>query len=415
MATSKRSRYSTTQQQSYYYNEYWDNLFRDTPYWDQYTGIINQYDMLAPSNWWSQITGQAEVNQYEHDSARNQALQALLMQMKADEYNSPTQEVARNAEAGLNSDILGTDGVAQQADYGATGRQHPMMLSNPIDFLSLVGSAVSGAFGMVGQIQDMQTKSLMNDKERLAIHSLLNGISIETLVNGDYSKDKDEESFGNPILDAAVNFGYDTGSKQLDRRLHDRTKRFMDSLPHQIATYKAMGDRASARKNLFDITSSAGYSEDDAAFLGTLASKMSEIQLLTLELDQLEKQTNSLYQVRQDNWDMSYLSGLDAQTAADANNVQNETLSNVDPVAAADATNSTNRETSRANKLRSQIFNAEKGLINSLRDAASNGNAFATAILFKLMSGQSTGISDGITAGANSAATAAKIAKMFVK
>lgn len=384
MATSKRSRYSTTQNQSYYYNEYWDNLFRDTPYWDQYTSIINQYDMLAPSNWWSQITGQAEVNQYEHDSARNQALQALLMQMKKDEYDSPIQEVARNAEAGLNSDILGTDGVAQQADFGATGRQHPMMLSNPIDFLSMVGSAVQGAFGMVGQMQDMQTKSLMNDKERLSIHSLLNGISLETLVNGDYSK-------GDADISPAVSFGYNTGNSRLDKRLEKRTKDLMDSLPHQIATYRSMGDRAGARKNLFDITSSAGYSEDDVSFLGSLASKMSEIQLLTLELDQLEKQTNSRYQVSQDNWDISYLSGLDSQTAADATNVENEIQSSVDPVAAADAINTENDSNRKANKLRSRIFAAEKGLIKWLAKE-SERDPMAAAMLLSLMNNPQTNL-----------------------
>ena len=395
-------------QRSGTYSSSYDDYFRDTPYWDQYQGILKQFDVLAPSNWWSDITGQSQVNAYEHNMARNEALQALLMQMKADEYNSPEQEVQRNAAAGLNSDILGTQGVNDQAPYAPAGRTGPAALSNPIDFLSMFGSAVQGAFGIVGQIQDMQTKSLMNDKERLSIHSLLNGISLETLVNGDYSK-------GDADIAPAVSFGYNTGSKLLDKRLESRTKVLMDSLPHQIATYKAMGDRAGARKSLFDVVGSAGYSDDDVAYLGTLAGKMAHIQQLTLELQHLESQTNSRYQVSQDNWDMQYLQSLDAQTAADAQNVSNEIQAGVDPVAAADAINSTNETSSKVNKIRKEIFDAETGLIYELRTEAEGGNMFAAAVLLRLVNNQSTGISNAIGTAAQSAGSLAKAAKVLMK
>lgn len=143
---------------------FYDDIFRDTDYWDTYQGILQQYSNTPPDTWLGSITGKNSQRLYEHYQNRDAALNALLEQMRADEYNSTSSQVERDRAAGLNPDLLGVNGGAESAPISSAGA--PL---TPPDSLADVSSAMTafmgilnGSLGMLRSVREIQGLNLSN-------------------------------------------------------------------------------------------------------------------------------------------------------------------------------------------------------------------------------------------------------------
>lgn len=356
-----------------YRNQY-DDIFKDTDYWDTYQGILHQYKSGVPQNWWRDFTGKTQTDMYNHKMALSNALNSLVETMRSTEYNSESATTERMREAGLNPDILGTETGSETSSSPMT-EQQPMQFENPVphmvSFLSMIGGAVAGAQSMVSQ-------KVVNNGMRLQNLSLVNELALSGLARSNMDYDPATE------IMPAISLGFDTGSRSLNRKLESAAKSFMGSLPARTARKGLERDLAKVRKEAFDITSSAGYSDDDK-FMSGLANKMAEAYQLLIELEMSNK-TKELTS-------------------------RNEYLDTFDSSASASSENVSNYRSEAKDKQWNRAINAQKGLISYLRKWSQNGSVLATDILFRIFGEQTAGFGTRLNGGINLGATAAKVIK----
>lgn len=171
---------------------YWDKLFKNTPYEDLYYAILEQYADPPSSGTGlgsliSGITGQADRDIYSHNQARNNALTALAQKMYNEEYESPAAEVARNAAAGLNSDLLGTSGV-NGASTVAPDAVPGLSERNYLSDLGTAAGIVSGVFntGMSFLQGMMSFKSSQLSNQNAAVELLQKELGLVSTLSGEF-------------------------------------------------------------------------------------------------------------------------------------------------------------------------------------------------------------------------------------
>lgn len=341
-----------------YRNQY-DDIFKDTDYWDTYQGILNQYKDGVPQNWWRDLTGKTQTDMYNHKMALSNALNSLVETMRSTEYNSETATTERMREAGLNPDILGTDS-GSESPASPMSEQQPMQFENPVphmvSFLSMIGGAVAG-------VQSMVSQKVVNSGMRLQNLSLVNELALSGLARSNIDYDPATE------IMPAISLGFDTGSRSLNRKLEHAAKSFMGSLPARTARKGLERDLAKVRKEAFDITSSAGYSDDDKFYQG-LADKMAEAYQLLIELEMSNKTKEF--------------------------STRNQYLDTFDPALSADADNESNTRSKSKDKQWNKFMSIEHGIIKYIRDEANKGNPDAIDLIFRIF-GEQTHTSNALS------------------
>lgn len=256
-----------------YRNQY-DSLFQGTDYWDTYQGLLTQYSQFPEATFLGDLTGKNQTNRYNHLQNLGTALASLAENLRSTEYNSVESQVQREKAAGLNPDLTGVSGAGETSD-SEMPQPIPATYDNPLphimSFMSMVGNAVIGA-------QSMLSQSVVNDSMRL--QNLLT--SKEIVLNDLGSVNPFEEGDIKP----AFKLGYNTGSRNLDKKLERLSTRLYDSTEHHLSYRSRNKDINKIRKENFDIISSAGYSDDDEVYNKTAEFIADQTILLhQLELD----------------------------------------------------------------------------------------------------------------------------------
>lgn len=359
------------------YTSKYDPIFKDTDYWDTYQSIVNQYKDGVPYNWFRGLTGKHSTDVYNHKMAYSNALNALVEQMRLDEYNSPKEQVKREKEAGLNPDLTGVSGSGL-SDSASTPNENPLQFENPIphmvSFLSMVGNAAIG-------VQSMMSQKIVNDGMRLQNLDLADNIVLRELGRANLDPQ------GADII-PSFKLGFNTGSRHQDKYLERRASALYDSISHKIATKSYERDLANIRKETFDITSSAGYSSDDD-FYEALANEMAKAyqDVLNLELNTRSKSLSN----------------------------ESTYLDNVDPTASAQSLNESHRRSSNRDKQWNNAITTQRGMIKFLQKWSKKGSVAATSILFRIFGENSSTGASGASGVVNDMAAAASAAAKFIK
>lgn len=348
------------------YKAQYDPIFKDTDYWDTYQSILHQYKDAPSSNWWRQLTGKAQSDLYNHKQAFSNALNALVEQKRSDEYNSESSQVERMQEAGLNPDLLGT-GNASQTDGADLPTQEPMQFENPVphmvSFLSMIGSAVTGSQAMISQ-------KIVNDGLRLQ-----NLKTADDIVLGELGR-MNLDPLGADIM-PAFKLGFSTGSRSMDKKLESRAHALYDSISHKISSKTYEKNLADVRKGLYDIKSSAGYSDDDD-FYSKLAEKMADAYQKIIEIENRTKTKGfSVQNKRLDN--------------------ESEYLENFDPVQQANTENESNKRSYNKDKQWNEFISIQKGIIGFIRNQAKKGDTAAIDLIFRIF-GENVDTNDNLSA-----------------
>lgn len=351
------------------YTSKYDPIFQGTDYWDTYQSIVNQYKDGVPYNWFRGFTGKHQTDVYNHKMAYSNALNALVEQMRADKYNSPANQAELEKQAGLNPDLTGVSGSGT-SESAIVPNQTPMEFENPVphlvSFLSMIGGAVAGAQSMISQ-------KVVNDGLRLQNLEIADNIVLGEL--GRLNIDSD----GADIM-PAFTLGFSTGSRSMDKKLESRAKSLYDSISHKISSKGYERDLANIRKQTFDITSSAGYSNDDDFYQG-LATRMADAyqKLIDMQMSVQRKE----YKSRSDYLD-NFDSGLSATTQNSENQSRSDYLDNFDPSLSASTDNEANKRSSNRDKQWNEFISIQHGVIGYIRSEAKKGNSDAIDLLFRI-------------------------------
>ena len=330
----------------------YDDLFKDTEYWDLYQAIIRQYANAPKGSVWGAFTGQNERDIYNHNQSRSDAINALLETMRSEKHNSTASQVARDKEAGLNPDLLGVSDAGQSKGSNIPvnpGLQPDSSFQNIVSFLGTISTAVSASQSMISQ-------SLVNDAQRLDNLSTINDISLSTIGKTGIDYDPNYE------IMPAISFGYRTGNKRLDNKLEKSSRSWMGTVASRASIKSNEKTLAQTRKELHDIQSSAGYSDDDDIY-SKVAQRVAPLYQMLLESD-MYKNISKNYS------DKKYFDNFDAGLKAEVDN-------------------SSNRKSKYQVDFWKKAFGIERGVIKLLRDESSKGNAQATDLLFRLFGIQS--------------------------
>lgn len=256
----------------------YDEIFKDTPYWDTYQATLNQYAQ-GPEAQWLGFLGADAKNAYQHNQSRMNAINALLEQKRLDEYNDPASQAAREKQAGLNPDLTGLSDVGQ-SDSASTPNQSDMQYENPIphmvSFLTMLGGAVNG-------IQSLKTNSILAEGAELENYAKAKDIVLGTLQNFNPKDLSYLAEDGSYLIPKMNNSGT---SRRVARRLNKVYNQFWDSVEHDVAWRRANGNKAEQRQRLFDIISTPGYNDNDVTMRKTakfIADQMLDIQKLQME------------------------------------------------------------------------------------------------------------------------------------
>lgn len=141
----------------------WENLFIDTPYYDQYKQIVSKYSGGPSLTWYGDLTGSNSTNQYNHYMSFQSELQALQQKMYDEDYQSPISDVSRQRQAGINADLNGL------TNSSAPATQPPLQpsISSP-DILQGVHSVLSFALNTYSMIQGFKGASLSNESKDIS-------------------------------------------------------------------------------------------------------------------------------------------------------------------------------------------------------------------------------------------------------
>lgn len=308
--------------------DFYEELFRDTDYYDSYLGILEQYKNEPTGTFFGSITGKNEQRRYEHYQNRDAALNALLEQMRSDQYNSSASQVARDREAGLNPDLLGASGGAESAPVSSAGLpltpddSFQQVVSGATNFLTFVSGALLSAQSAIGQ-------SLVNQGLRLD-----NTAKAIDVVTSALSNDEPQHPVpfveGNIPIEPTVKFGFSTGNKRLDKRLERYAKALYDSPTVQAGRYKNKANISGARVEDFNNTSSPYYTSDDSLYAES-AKLVAQMSGQIFDLQQIYEK--AFIQTRngtleasalnnQDEFTSDYFDSLDGEGQANADNLR---------------------------------------------------------------------------------------------
>lgn len=307
-------------------NPYKNRLYNESP-WQQFLsslGFRTEVDSFREN---------MQVQAAEYDA------QMALMQYE-NEYNSPTQQVARMRAAGLNPDISGGNGIDSGNTSGPSqDPSTPMQTSDEehlfVPFVQGVFSIFSTAVGIISNFQGIKGKSLenkllalQNDKEELDLSTGLNDYAKDSLSSilpespePTINEDGSAESWQGEALKRARIFSK-TLPKKFRGQFISSVQGFWNSVGGSKEAYESWRQRVENRKG-YEVDSRTNYSHVE-----------SDLKLITDEIGKLNSElekgrlksgiAKSEAETTAAELSADIDSGTDAGTAAAARNAGNE-------------------------------------------------------------------------------------------
>lgn len=305
---------------------YGANPYRDATYkvgaWDQF---LNWLGFRSNADAWQENMA---VQAREYDSA-------ITQQLRNEQYDSPSQQVARMRAAGLNPDLNGGDGIspgasepgepdpstpqASESDSGliAEGTQRVSQ------FTSFIGNTLQSAIALVSGLQGVKRNSLQNTSLSLGNLSgqtelaQILGSMLIPMDNGD-----DDTDWKFDAINTAQTFLGGTHLSKRDRHnMMVALQGFWNSAPANAEKFQQWLKYAKGRKDFFYETSES-WSPDDGsmrAIFGPLGKAGSEIRELNLKYQKATLQSG----IAEEQNDLEYENQLDAGQQARAENQTN--------------------------------------------------------------------------------------------
>lgn len=347
--------------------KYWDDLFKDTDYYDQYKSIWTKYETETPWTFWGWLTGQNATNQYKHDMSRQDELVALHQKMYDENYMSYKNQAQEMRDAGMNPDLSGVS--PQAGSVGAMNRAGipDGQAANPLGIVGSIASSLMSVVGIASEIYGTYAKSLELDNMKIdnaqkmdsyALSYVLDNVEPRSVVDGSLADDVRVD-----LIDSSRNFArkYYSMNNRQSRQFQNAVSRKLDSPEYFSKYYGFMSSGSSSRKSYVQDTSGSFYDDQDET-MRILFGELIDAQYKSSIAESKAKKNISDYNSK-------YYSSLNPYEAAKAENETNITKSDF-------------AITDRASKL----FYIESR--KKLYEAFKNGNTLAGIVLALLNNGR---------------------------
>lgn len=261
---------------------HWDNLFKDTDYWDSYQSIINAYDEPTPQTLWGALTGKNETNAYNHQMARNNAIDALAQKMRDEQYQSYENQVQQQRKAGLNPDLNGVQ--AGQVGQSSSNGVPDVSAESPLRVANDIFSAVMSAYNLATQYQNTLSSSFDLDSQRIdnqmKMDLFAGNYILGNIVPASFTTDgKLREDAVIGLIQNAGKYGrkFNNFSRRQLRSFQDSVTRMINNPESTKRFYDILSGSESSRRSYLMQTSGSFYNESDAVMrdmLGPLVNTM---------------------------------------------------------------------------------------------------------------------------------------------
>lgn len=328
---------ATENNQMNFSDQYLDAYFKDTPYYDQYRALNAKYaqDMRDYQGTFAgSITGQnkRDINQLHKDYTT--AITDLVNLMATNEYNSPAEQVKREKAAGLNPDLTGVSntGLSEGSEVPNTPYAPDTAFQQVSSFLSTIGTALVGASNFIPTLQN----NLLSVKaNRLQYAKEMDSYIIQSLSDLgpdvlNYDKDKE--------IAPSFSLGFTNLSRRERKKADERAKFLAETLATRGRQYGTKLEHDRNRRDIFDVRSSVGFSDDDEEFFKTLAPEMAELAQIIFEAE---------------------------------------------GIASAESAWATHDEAKNRRTI-AKIMSMEKGIMNTIKQYAEKGNVFAAGVVMSM-------------------------------
>lgn len=223
------------------------------------------------------IRTQADAWQENMQVQANEWESAMAMKLRDEEYNSPTNQVARMKAAGINPDLNGGNGIdSGEAAAMPEDPSTPMQTTEDgvqiVDFANNVMSLFSTAIGMTQGIQGVVRNRLENTFKDLENDAFLSDFA-ERMFPYFLPPTPDDEVQEDGTATSWQGLAYERArvfSRKLPKKFRDnflnKVSAFWNSAPGNAEAYKSWRDRVQSRKGYY-VDSATNYSEEDDVLL----------------------------------------------------------------------------------------------------------------------------------------------------
>lgn len=382
--------------------DYWSNLVAANP------AASLQYHQSGWQKFMSKLGFRTGYDSFleQQQLQSNEYLAGLMQQYYQEQYNSPANKAQQMRDAGLNPDLLGTEGVENSP--GAPADENPMtseafaaedaqqVTSALSGFSSMLGSCINGAIGIASSLQGIKSQRLDNAAKELAL--MFNGMMSSAYPDAtqDFENAFGSDETGDIVKGSGVgtsNYAKLMQGLGLSKREQKRALAFEDVLRKGL---KWTADSASTRAEMGPallesfvngnsrLKSYRGLNSDDVQDdLKILASFSDEVtgmiydfqnRVLKVQLKQADKQSDYW-----SNYDGSLAAGAEnesAQTAIGYNQaLQSDYLGN-------DGVFKTQLKVQRdALELKKALSARQRELVSRLEAKADEGKWFSKALM----------------------------------
>lgn len=189
----------------------------------------------------------------------------LLLKQHDEDYNSPIEQVKRQEQAGLNSDLIGNVDSGEAAPMRDDGNPPVMPESdfdNVINFASSVVQGVHMAFSLASGVTSLSSQLLDNRSKRIGQIVQEDSLAFNALMNvlpPDSSEDLDYNQIYSRFKKA---YGH-SFKKRYFPEFVNRALAFKDNLAFRDKEFSVKNSLSGSRLSYFGRISSPGYSSED--------------------------------------------------------------------------------------------------------------------------------------------------------
>lgn len=273
-----------------------DNLIQNNPYRKN----IDNYQPSFFQRLWMSLGGRTQYDAWKENmdvQADEYDAQMRLMQYQ-NEYNTPSSEVSRMRQAGLNPDLQGIGDVAESVMPG-DDPSNPMQSTGEEQVINNVVSGVFNAFntalGVVKGLQGMHSVFLDNSMKEVSIDQGISEYakkmwpyflpdSPDPSAENDIGQTKNPFDWKSLSLRNATQFAGHL-NKKYRKRFVDEVQNYWNSGPGQYESYDAWTKRVKARKGFYMERDSFYSDVDDVLndMIGPLANVLMQVQSQDLD------------------------------------------------------------------------------------------------------------------------------------
>lgn len=290
--------------------QYYEQLFKGTDYYDLYRSIINSYNVSVPQTFFGNITGKNQTNAYNHEMSKRDELNALAEKMYNEKYNSPLEDVKRLRASGLNPDFQGLSG-ASASPTTPNGIPQNVSAENGVPIIQSAIGVLINVVGIAKTFVDgyFQVDSMLNQKamNELNLIDKANNTAESMVMGSPYLFPDNPLDVSSDSIRAAMKINGVRG-RRASRYVQDAIGRVVNN-PELFSRYKQ------ARVNSMKLSSEESALEPIIEALGKLMGLEMQSSLQA-QIDS-NKATSS-----KSNFDSSYYDSLDPGTKAFHSNAE---------------------------------------------------------------------------------------------